>query len=203
MSRRFGRPSPVRAYWLTRCEGFQLRCRDGTNGVVEEVLLDPCSTEAHALVVRIGRVRHRSVVISAEQVDAVAPFEEVLVGSGLTPEHAPSHVDVFRARSRATAAAFVRGVDSCMCIGLTLLQWLAARARVTTPAVARLAWSAATTAGRLARVGWRHAQPRLFESARWVTMGLGLIAAAVALLAATAARRLARAAQPRPDRTRR
>src|SRR5262249_43493370 len=100
LSRRFGRPSPVRVYWLARCEGFQLRCGDRTRGVVKRVLLDASNTEAKALVVRVGRVVPRSVVVPAEEVEAVAPFEEVLVGVGVAPVR----------RARGSAALLIRAL---------------------------------------------------------------------------------------------
>jgi hypothetical protein len=172
VSRRFGRPSPVRAYWLARCEGFELKCRDGSTGVVKQVVLDATSTEAQALVVRTGRVLHRSVVVTAEQVDAVAPFEEVLVGNGLQPPARRPTSTV----GRTTNRILIRALRT----GLALLRWLLRRTRILVPRLARHAWS-----------GGQWAAPRLLTVARTTGARLRLAAAAAALFASAAAQWLA------------
>jgi hypothetical protein len=96
----FGRTSAVRAYWLARCEGFRLEV-DRTKGVVEDVWLDPTRNEAYALVVRVGRLG-RHVVVAADEVEAVAPFAERLVG-----ENAPSST---RATKASTIGRLARAV---------------------------------------------------------------------------------------------
>jgi len=166
VSRRFGRRSPVRTYWLARCEGFELKCRDGSTGVVQQVVLDAGNTEARALVVRTGRVLHRSVVVEAEQVDAVAPFEEVLVGDGL--EQAPAARTAGRILSRA------------LCLGMTLPSWFARHTRVWAPQLARHVWA-----------GCRWAAPHLLTAAHAAGVRLRLAAATAALFATAAAQWLA------------
>jgi hypothetical protein len=190
-TRSFGRRSPVRVYWLARCEGFELKCRDGTHGVVEEVVLDPSNTEAEALVVRVGRVLHRSVVVPAERVDAVAPFEEVLVGPGLAP--AESAAPARPAVSRATRAASLGAqVTTALLAGaLALLMWMAQRTRIVAPRLMRVTWSATLSAARRTRVAWKRAAPHLIAGTRATAVRIRLAVAAAVLLASALAQWLA------------
>jgi hypothetical protein len=185
-------------YWLARCEGFHLRCNDGTNGVVEEVLLDASNTHAQALVVRVGRVRHRSVVVPTERVDAVAPFEEVLLGT-----------EVFRKRHRMRrrrsrpAGHFARKAGAAggrrtvallrppLRSARLLLVLVARGTRVLVPRLARAAGRGAVAGAASIRAARVRATPRLAAATRaaWRQARLGV--AAVAVVSVAAGRRLA------------
>ena len=70
----FGRHSPVRAYWLSRCVGFRVLGPDGRFlGTVAEVEGPPNET------VLVCRQRRRRWKARADAVEAVWPAESVLV----------------------------------------------------------------------------------------------------------------------------
>src|SRR5262245_2234145 len=83
-TRSFDRSSPVHAYWLARCEGFEVRSGK-EYGVVEDVTLDSAS-QALYLTVKFGLARRREV--AADAVESVVPAEELLVLEG-APEPPP------------------------------------------------------------------------------------------------------------------
>lgn len=72
----FGRDTHVLVYWLSRAEGFEVATRNRTRGRVEQVIADPSSRRAAALVVRpSSRIpRRRRLLIAADAVVAVDPL---------------------------------------------------------------------------------------------------------------------------------
>ena len=108
----FDQSSPVLAYWLTRCEGFEVTAGRRT-GVVEKVALDRLDERADHLVVKFAGLRR--VIVPSEAVRAVVPAEELLV---LQPPEEPEPrlapaaqraksdgVRAVRASARASAGA--------------------------------------------------------------------------------------------------
>jgi hypothetical protein len=211
LSRRFGRPSAVRVYWLARCEGFRLTCGDGTSGVVEEVLLDASNTEAEALVVRVHGLRHRSVVVPAERVDAVAPFEEILLGAEVAPAHRRTRRRTSRRIGRLVGRAASAGGRGGLLVGRTAstggrgaialllrmarsaqvaLAWATRQTRIVVPWLARISWLGAVAAAGAIRAAHAHAAPHVAAAARTGRQRTRVGAGALALVSARAARRL-------------
>jgi hypothetical protein len=66
------------AYWLRRCEGFQVEVGSEVIGTVEGVRFRHRHDRPDALVVACGRWRRRQVLVPAEQVVEMFPESEVL-----------------------------------------------------------------------------------------------------------------------------
>jgi hypothetical protein len=76
--RSFGRGSPVHAYWLSCCKGFNVEADGRVLGRVEEILCaDPVSPDA--LVVRTGGLRRRERLVPVREVVAVVPATRALL----------------------------------------------------------------------------------------------------------------------------
>jgi hypothetical protein len=208
-TRSFDRSSPVHAYWLSRCEGFEVRA-GREYGVVEDVALDS-TNQALYLVVRFGRARRREVPPSA--VETVVPAEELLVVEA-PPEPPPRVAPAARraatlgrngaeAGARATAGAASRGAQATAVAGAVawrrakrsavatgrgsrtlstrLAPHVVAWARLVGWAVyAGLAWTAVATMTVADRIG-RHAPPAVRAA------GHGVAAAAAGLQSKVAA----------------
>jgi len=77
--RSFGRDTPVRDYWLTCCQGFNVRTDGRVIGVVEEILCADPISGADALVVRSRGVRRHGQTLPVDRVVAVVPAERELL----------------------------------------------------------------------------------------------------------------------------
>jgi hypothetical protein len=186
-TRSFDRSSPVHAYWLARCEGFEVRSGK-EYGVVEDVALDS-TNQALYLVVRFGLGRRREVPPSA--VETVVPAEELLVVEA-PPEPPPRVAPAARraasvgrsgaeAGARATVEAASRGAQATAVAGA--VAWCGAKR------------SAAAT-GRGSRTMSTRLAPHVVAFGRLVGWALyaGLAWAAVATM--TVADRIGRHAPP-------
>ncbi len=69
--------SPVQgeqaAYWLRRCQGFQVDSAGGRVGIVEDVLYGAEHDRPSALLVRSGIFKRRLEAISLDDVEAIYP----------------------------------------------------------------------------------------------------------------------------------
>ena len=133
----FARSSPVGAYWLRNCEGFEVReGRRRRLGVVSEVRAHSPLGHAHALVVR---KRRRERTLGVERVLIVDPEQKLLLA-----RRRPSAT---RHRAAASANLAARGARSG---GSALGRAAVASGRFAWPALRR-------TAARLAAELRRHA----------------------------------------------
>jgi hypothetical protein len=71
---RFGADSPVGAYWLARCEGFEVVARDGDRGTVEDVVFRTPLGPPAFLIVRDGRFLGKRRAIAVDEVVEVDPW---------------------------------------------------------------------------------------------------------------------------------
>jgi len=78
------------AYWLRRCEGFQVEVGSEVIGTVEGVRFGQRHDRPDALVVVWGRWRRRRLLVPAEQVEDTFPDAELIRLSGDPREGAPS-----------------------------------------------------------------------------------------------------------------
>jgi hypothetical protein len=83
--RSFGIDSPVRDYWLTRCQGFDVKAGARVVGRVEEILCAADPTAAAALVIRSGRLRRRERVVPVGRVLSVVPAAGTLQMADVVP----------------------------------------------------------------------------------------------------------------------
>ena len=83
--RSFAPDSSVGRYWLLNCVGFRVWGSNGRSGIVEEV--GRTADGADVLAVRLPSVfSGRRVMVSADRVAAVHPWEETLVLARQTPK---------------------------------------------------------------------------------------------------------------------
>jgi hypothetical protein len=83
--RSFAADSPVGRYWLLNCVGFRVWGSNGRSGIVEEVARS--ANGADVLAVRLPSVFNgRRVMVSADRVAAVHPWDETLVLARQTPK---------------------------------------------------------------------------------------------------------------------
>jgi hypothetical protein len=220
--RTFGRSSPVRSYWLARCEGFRLQRDGGASGLVERVVVDEFHGEAKALVVRVGRIIHRRVMVSPDEIDAVAPFDDTLLAARPRPAQAPllrpsgtrrRLSTTFRATRAAAGTAARSGGRAGGCVARAarrrapqIARWVAQRAvqlvYLITRAVAVAAGCLSVWAERFAPVAGR----ATLRVARVGMNGAGQTVAATRrsapVVALTARKGLARAGEPMLRQTR-
>jgi hypothetical protein len=78
------------AYWLRRCEGFQVEVGSEVIGTVEGVRFGHRHDRPDALVVSCGRWRRRQLLVSAEQVEDTFPDVE-LIRLSTDPRGRPPH----------------------------------------------------------------------------------------------------------------
>jgi hypothetical protein len=111
--RSFGAGSPVGRYWLLNCVGFHVEGGWGRKGTVEEVGLGPEGVEV--LAVRRRRVvGRRLVLVPAERVESIHPWEDTIVLASRRwhardRRAAQAHHTVRRLRSVGGAAAAESG----------------------------------------------------------------------------------------------
>src|SRR5262249_20923043 len=75
--RTFGKDSPVTAYWLRRCDGFQVAGRRGLTTVERAVYYD--DDPLHPSALEVNRIRRRGPkLVPVEAVEAVCPMRRVL-----------------------------------------------------------------------------------------------------------------------------
>jgi hypothetical protein len=136
----FGRDTPVRAYWLTCCQGFDVRTEGRLIGVVEEILCADPTSGADALVVRSRGVRRHEQTLPVERVVAVVPAErELLVAAAV---RAPV---VLPWLARAARHAWSGAARASTWSGSAAVRWAVRSA----PVVRRIARVAAVLAVRL------------------------------------------------------
>jgi hypothetical protein len=74
--RTFDKDSPVTAYWLTRCDGFQVAGRRGLTTVERAVYDDD---PLHPSALEVNRIRRRGTkLVPVEAVEAVCPMRRIL-----------------------------------------------------------------------------------------------------------------------------
>jgi hypothetical protein len=73
--RTFGKASPVTAYWLRRCDGFQV-IGGRRRATVERTLFD--DDPLHPVALRVRRGQRGSRLIPIEAIDAVCPTQRIL-----------------------------------------------------------------------------------------------------------------------------
>ncbi|HEY2936782.1 MAG TPA: hypothetical protein VGJ25_09280 [Gaiellaceae bacterium] len=136
----FGRDTPVRAYWLTCCQGFDVRTDGRLIGIVEEILCADPISGADALVVRGRGMRRHEQTLPVERVVAVVPAErELLVAAAVrTPVVLPWLARLARGAGSGAARASARS-------GSAAVRWAVRSA----PVVRRIARVAAVLAVRL------------------------------------------------------
>jgi uncharacterized protein YrrD len=70
-------PLPARgdqaAYWLRRCQGFQVESEGRRIGIVEDILYGAEHDRPSALLIRSGLFKHRLEAISLSDVEAIYP----------------------------------------------------------------------------------------------------------------------------------
>jgi hypothetical protein len=187
--RSFGSDSPIRDYWLTRCEGFTVRSGARRLGVVQDVDCGRSSPLAETLVVR--RRRRGTVLLPAASVYEVIPSQELLRAR--------------RPRSAAQRAAGTAGRGTRSTAGA------AARGARTTAAATRRAASTATPvvvafaalAGAVVRHLALSAGRWLRQDGRQLARRLGRDAVLLARWAARALATWGRTTRKRLDRRRR
>jgi hypothetical protein len=146
--RAFAGPTAVGRYWVAHAEGFLVTSPSGrTLGVVEEVRLDPRTSERLLVVDRSALVRRRAIV-PAQRVASVFPWSGRLVlsrRSRSAPRLRVAGVSARMVRAAAWAGprASTSGVAAWRLVRSASL-WL----RANVPPAASAAW---TTAGRAAR----------------------------------------------------
>jgi hypothetical protein len=62
-------------YWLSRCAGFRVDWPDGARGTVEEVRFGSRHDRPDVLLVRVGRLRHRHLLVPTDDVASLSPRE--------------------------------------------------------------------------------------------------------------------------------
>jgi hypothetical protein len=139
--RRFGSDSPIRDYWLTRCEGFTVRAGRKRLGVVAEVDCGISSLHAETLVVR--RRRRATLLLPAERIVEVVPAQELLVARRRPSRTRPAATAVARG-STITARATARAGRTTVVAGRTAAAFAA-------PRVATAAHTATVVAATVAR----------------------------------------------------
>jgi hypothetical protein len=173
----FDQSSPVLAYWLTRCEGFEVTAGRRT-GVVEQVALDRLDERADHLVVKFPGLRR--VIVPSEAVRAVVPAEELLVLQ--PPEEPEPRLAPAAQRAKSDGARAVRA-SARASAGAAVV---AGRA---TSRGATAAWREAGRASHQAGDGARRfgvwARPRAERAGR--TLRAAAIAFAIAVATAVAA----------------
>jgi hypothetical protein len=118
----FGRSSPVRAYWLARCQGFRVVTPGGGTAVVEAVGLEAGSLHAEELAVR-HRLSRRIEVIPADAIAEVIPGERVLVVANGTSAAAQAESAPDRegpSLTRRTGDALLRAFDGVVAAAVWL-----------------------------------------------------------------------------------
>jgi hypothetical protein len=140
--------------------------------------------------------------VPTERVDAVAPFEEMLLGPGLKPHRRralpQAHRKLGRSIARATAACArgtMRLLLAALRAGLAVLGRLVRLVQVVVPHLLQVSASAAVSATRGAYAAWRRVEPHLAAATRSAVVGIRSGARAAALLALAAAHWSARAAR--------
>jgi hypothetical protein len=172
--RTFDKTSPVTAYWLPRCDGFEV-VGGRRSAVVEHAVFDDDPLHPVALRVRIGNKRRRLIPIDA--VEAVCPLRRLLyvrrrpsvatrAGTGIVGAGARAG-RVARTTRVASSAAWRAGAPRARSAahaahGAALRRWPAVRRGAVVAgeagvfvalAAAMLVVSAATMGGRLLRFG--------------------------------------------------
>jgi hypothetical protein len=169
--RTFDKDSPVTAYWLRRCDGFQIAGRRGLTTVERAVYDDD---PLHPSALEVNRIRRRGTkLVPVAAVEAVCPMRRVLY---------------LRRRPSAPTRAAVGGVSALAPYGR--------RAARTTVSSASAMWAyGAPRVGASARAGGRAAREQ------WPTVRQGgiafgrttaLVAAALATFVAAASVAFAR-----------
>jgi hypothetical protein len=185
--RSFDRSSPVHAYWLARCEGFEVRSGK-ESGVVEDVALDS-TNHALYLVVRFGVARRREVPPSA--VESVVPAEELLVVEA--PEERPARV------APAARRAAIRG-RSGVEAGAKASLAAATRVGLATGRAGGVAWRegrrGAVVTGRGSRRLSARAAPHALAALRQVGWAIHFALAWTTVCAAVLAGQLSRHGPP-------
>jgi hypothetical protein len=187
--RTFDKTSPVTAYWLTRCDGFEIAGSRGP-AIVEGTVFDDDPLHPIALRVRRGQKSRRLIPI--DSVEAVCPIERVLyvrrrasvasraavrTGAGVATAWqfgAPRA----RAASRATAVAArsrwpsvqraAVGAAQAVCFAAVVLQALVVAglvggARLVLHGI-RVVRRVAPHGARLVSAGWQASQLRVFPA---------------------------------------
>ena len=128
--RSFGSGSPVRAYWLTRCQGFDVKCGTRVVGRVDDILCTDASG-ADALVVRGPRLRGRPGILPVERVVAVVPATSTLFVLDEEPAaDRGAHVAAAAARVAVlTAALAARWARRAVVLSCRFALWSAPRLR--------------------------------------------------------------------------
>jgi hypothetical protein len=163
--RTFDKDSPVTAYWLRRCDGFEVAGRRGLTTVERAVYDDD---PLHPAALEVNRIRRRGTkLVPVEAVEAVCPMRRVLY---------------LRRRPSAPARAAVGGA--------TALAPYGRRAARTTASSATAMWAyGAPRARASARAGAgaaREQWPAVRQGGIAFGKATALSAAAVAAFAATA-----------------
>jgi hypothetical protein len=156
--RSFGSDSPIRDYWLTRCEGFTVRSGRRRLGVVSEVECGASAPRAEMLVVQ--RRRRRTLMLPATQVVAVVPSQDLLLARRRASRTRPA----VTATGRGARLA-LRGVAAA---GRAARRGLA----VATPVVLRFLSLAATVAWYIVVTLARRLRHDGVLFARWVAREL-------------------------------
>jgi len=165
--RAFSAESPVGQYWLGNCIGFRVEGFRGGSGIVEEIGLGPEGVDVLA-VRRWGLYLGRTVLIPAERVEAVLPWDDTIVLASRRRPPSRGVIETRRLARRAQpvvrdgAAATVGAMRRMLAALGTFLLGLAVLVRTHAPhARRRIAYAGAAVAaltrayGAEARVLWR------------------------------------------------
>ena len=168
------------AYWLGRCEGFDLVSTEGSQlGVVDQVMLDDAG-HARALVMRTVLLGRRRIV-DPRLVEAVVPEREsiaVRVEPAVSPRNARKPLLPGGRRLRAGLVPLLRSLSSAGArsgsLAFVASRWAVSRLRRDLPVVVRVL-------GRATAAATRWARPRVTALAHLA--GAALVGVAVLVVA--------------------
>ncbi len=106
--REFSAESPVGQYWLGNCVGFRVEGLRGGSGVVEEIGLGPEGVDV-LCVRRWGLHLGRTILIPAERVQTVLPWDDTIVLVTRTRPPSRGTVQTRRAAHRAEPVVLAAG----------------------------------------------------------------------------------------------
>jgi hypothetical protein len=178
----FAAGSPVAAYWLSRCEGFEVRAGRRSVGTVDAVVCTEPAGRAESLVVQ---GRRRPDAVAAERVVGVVPARRlVLLAEPVGPDRTAALRVALAALSRAALLAVAAGARTALLAAAVGARTTLAAGRRHAPVVAAALRRAATVLGaaalalailvaRLLAAAWRTLVPLL---AALVRRGVALAA---------------------------
>ena len=214
--RTFDKDSPVTAYWLRRCDGFQVAGRRGLTTVERPVYDDD---PLHPTALEVNRIRRRGTkFVPVEAVEAVCPMRRVLylrrrpsaptrAAVGGVSALAPYGRRAARSTASSATAVWAYGAPRARAsaragAGAAREQWPAIRqgsiafgkaTALCAAAVAAFAAAASVAVARFARSGYRWLAPR---AARFAKTSIVFAGRAAGSLRDQGAREIARIKRP-------